>query len=192
MDAKRVVVLDRSVAGPAFIEAVLTALRAFEKTDFQNNIVGPGIERLVHEGLAAHGIATVTGKYLVGGTDGECDQVIDAPAHLVFLECKAKPITRNASAGNDVETILSLGGSVLAAQEQAMGHEVLLRKHGQLHLRESNHVLEWRDQQVDRIAVALFDFGVFQDRTAVTMLLPHLLLARYGATNQLVQQDRKN
>ncbi|KZC35667.1 MULTISPECIES: hypothetical protein [Rhodanobacter] len=192
LNGGKFVVLDKSVAGVAFVEAVISALRDIEKGQFQSEIVGRGLENLVRHELAAHGITTYTGQYVTqAGIDGECDQVIDEAGHLVFLESKAKPLTRNANAGSDVDVIVSLAASAIAAQEQAMGHEVQLRRDKKLHLAESNHDLTWQEQDVDRIAVALFDFGVFQDRTALSKLLQQILPARYNAIDSEAQKLHK-
>lgn len=192
LNGGKFVVLDKSVAGVAFLEAVISALRDIEKGQFQSEIVGKGVENLVRHELAAHGITTYTGEYVTkAGISGECDQVIDEPGHLVFLESKAKALTRNANAGSDVDIVVSLAASVIAAQEQAMGHEVQLRRDTTLHLAESNHDLTWQEQDVDRIAVALFDFGVFQDRTTLSKLLPQILPARYSAIDSEAQKLHK-
>lgn len=192
LDEKNFVVLDRSVAGPAFIEAVLAALRRHGDNQFQADIVGPGIEHVVRNALAEHGVSTWTGDYDVLGIHGECDLVVEAPEHLVFIESKAKPLTRDARAGSDVALTLSLAGSVLAAHEQAMGHEVQLRAHGSLGLLNRSdgvrHNLQWRAQRVDRVALALFDYGVFQDRSAVHLLLRSILPAHYAAVDPGVQR----
>lgn len=192
LNGGKFVVLDKSVAGVAFVEAVISTLRDIEKGQFQSDVVGKGLENLVRQELAAHGITTYTGEYLTqAGINGECDQVIDEARHLVFLESKAKPLTRNANAGSDVDVIVSLAASVIAAQEQAMGHEVQLRRDKTLRLTESNHELTWQGQEVDRIAVALFDFGVFQDRMTLSKLLPQILPARYTAIDSEAQKLHK-
>jgi hypothetical protein len=186
------VVLDKSVAGVAFVEAVISALRDIEKGNFQSVVVGQGLENLVRHELSAHGITTRTGLYRTkAGITGECDQVIDETGHLVFLESKAKPLTRNANAGSDVDVIVSLAASAIAAQEQALGHEVQLRLENTIYLENSNHHLVWQDQEVDRIAVGLFDFGVFQDRTALSKLLPQIRLARYNAIDNEAEKQHK-
>lgn len=189
MNGGKFIVLDKSVAGTAFVEAVISALRNVEKENFQSDVVGPGLENLVRHEFAAHGITTHTGEYRTkAGITGECDQVIDETGHLVFLESKAKPLTRNANAGSDVNVIVSLAASVIAAQEQAMGHEVQLRLEKTIHLDKSDHKLHWEGQEVDRIAVALFDFGFFQDRTALSKLLPEILPGRYNAIDSEAQK----
>jgi len=190
LDAKRVLMLDSAMAGPAFIEAVLSGLRAdIGGNAFQQNFVGPGLEHLLQQELAAHGITLTSGDYDVGGIHGECDGVIDAPGHLVFFENKAKALTRDAGAGSDVAVTLSLAGSVIAAHEQALGHEVELRTHQGLTLVRpgATHELVWQDQQVDRVALALFDYGAFQDRTAVAKLLRHIVAGRYQASDPAQQ-----
>ena len=190
-----VVVLDRSAAGPAFVEAVLAAMRDIVGKTFQDQVVGPGVEHLVRQELLARGITAVRGDYDVPNVHGECDLVIDAADRLAFIELKAKALTRDANAGSDVDVTLSLSGSVIAAQQQAMGHELELRRNGKLTLVEEGSVdsygLTWRGQTVDRIALGIFDYGAFQDRTAVAQLLNHVLGARYDAINDVVRAQRK-
>lgn len=184
--ADQAVVLDRSVAGPAFVEAVLAALRVSTgNKNFQSEVVGPGLETLVQALLGDCGIATVTGDYDEMGVDGECDVVVDCGDRLAFIEVKAKALTRNASAGSDVDATLSLAGSVIAAQQQAMGHEIQLRQAGELRLVDKSKTrratVQWRGQRVERIAVGLFDYGFFQDRTVVAQLLRSVVGGRYSA-----------
>ena len=197
LDGKRAVVIDRSVAGPGMVEAVLSAVRGYEGADtFQGKVIGAGAEALIRLEFAQHGIAIHTGDYDTPKVHGECDIVIDEPDNLAFIESKAKALTRNAANGNDVDVLLSLAGSVVAAMEQSFGHEMQLRQHGELELydketRKLNHTLTWTDQTVDRIALSLYDFGFFQDHTAISKLMWPMLNARYGAIDPAIQNTFK-
>ncbi len=104
------------------------------------------------------------------------------PVHLVFIESTGKPLSRDASAGSVVAVTLSLAGSVSAANEQAFGHEVELRNYGRLKLieRGTAHVLDGKNQRLESIVLALFDYGAFQDHKAVAQLLRHVIAGRYG------------
>lgn len=184
LGADCLLVIDRTLAAPAFVEAVLNAFRP-DIPEFQSKVIGPGLETFVADELSAHGVATVCGNYEPGSSDGECDLVIDSTDRTAFFELKAKALTRDAGAGVDTAVALSLAGSLISAQQQAMGHELRLRKEGQLTLVSkvdgSTHVVDWHGQDVDRIAIGLFDFGGFQDRTAVQQILVHTLRAQYTA-----------
>ncbi|WP_449301649.1 hypothetical protein [Pseudoxanthomonas mexicana] len=195
-DSKRAIVIDRSVAGPAIVEAVLSAIRGYEGADeFQGNVIGAGVETLIRWEFEQHGIAIYTGDYDTPAGQGECDVVLDEPGNVLFIESKAKPLTRNAANGNDVDVLLSLAGSVVAATEQSFGHEVRLRRYGELELYDKKanhtHILKWTDQDVDRIALSLYDFGFFQDQTAISKLVWPMLGARYNAIDPTVQATFK-
>ncbi|HHA2780538.1 TPA: hypothetical protein ACOEQY_000109 [Stenotrophomonas maltophilia] len=198
LDSRRAIIVDRSVAGPGMVEAVLSAVRSQVGADsFQGKVIGAGAEALIRHEFQRHGITLHTGDYDTPMAHGECDVVIDEPGNLVFIESKAKALTRNAASGNDVDVLLSLAGSVVAAMEQSFGHEVQLRKYGKIELydrdgRKPMHTLTWSGQTVDRIALSLYDFGFFQDQTAISKLIWPMLNARYGAIDSAVQKTFKN
>ncbi len=186
-----ILLIDKSVAGPAFIEAVLFAMRAIIGNKFQSDVVGPGLEAFIAKELHTHGVPTFAGDYDVGTVHGECDLVVETTDHIAFFELKSKALTRNASAGSDIAVTLSLAGSLISAQQQAIGHDVQLRKNRALTLTskdtKARYTLEWHGQKVDCIAIGLFDYGGFQDRTAVAHILKHVLGAEYKAVDKAEQ-----
>ncbi|MEB1940257.1 hypothetical protein VDR55_21805, partial [Xanthomonas campestris pv. campestris] len=174
--------LDRSVCAPAFLEAMLTPLRAEIKG--LDDKIGVAIERFLEAEFASHGVPTGGGDYDVGGNHGECDLIIEMPDTVIFSEAKKKTLTRRAKAGSDAHLLVDLANSLLVAQVQAGWHEVRLRQHGHLDLERNGTVmrLELNDRQVERVAVSLFDFGSFQDRILLKQFLEATMYATFTPT----------
>jgi hypothetical protein len=107
---KNLYLLDRSACAGAFLEALLTPLRAAHK-NFEDAQVGPAIERFLRAEFAAHGIPTLTGSYTVDGRSGECDLVVESANNILLLEIKKKALTRRARAGSDAHVLLDLASS---------------------------------------------------------------------------------
>jgi Holliday junction resolvase-like predicted endonuclease len=176
---RRFILLDRSVCAPACLEALLTPLRL--ETKGLDDKVGLAVERFLKEEFASHGVPTGGGDYDCGNEHGECDLVIEAPETVIFSEVKKKTLTRRAKAGSDAHLLLDLAGSLLAAQAQAGWHEVRLRRYGHLDLKRDGNTtrLELNGREVERVAVSLFDFGSFQDRTLLKQFLEATLNASF-------------
>ncbi|GEB43688.1 hypothetical protein GCM10007872_32310 [Gluconobacter sphaericus NBRC 12467] len=168
---RRFVLLDRSVCAPACLEALLGCLRPEVKE--LDKKVGLSIERFLEVEFASHGVLVTGGEYDADGAHGECDLIIDADSVVVLAEVKKKSLTRRARSGSDAHLLLDLAGSLLAAQAQAGWHEVRLSRLGYLDVKRNGITtrLELNDRKIERIAVSLFDFGSFQDRTLLTRFL---------------------
>ena len=172
IDSKTYVLLDRSVCAYAFIEALFSALRP-EITNFDDEQVGPALERFLKEQFSAKGIDVLSGHYFFGGKRMECDLVIETEQTVIFLEIKKKALTRKARTGSDLYLLIDLMNSAFAAHIQTGQHEVILRREGSIELFDNgtSRQLILGDRNIERIAVSLFDFGGFQDRTFLTQLL---------------------
>jgi hypothetical protein len=108
-----------SMAGPSFYEATIAAARAALSPRAVKDLVGKGTERATESLFRFVGIQpTFVGeKYNVGRPDeGECDLVLEDAKFIIFVECKAKPLTRAAMAGASGAAILDYAGGVLKAQ----------------------------------------------------------------------------
>jgi hypothetical protein len=186
---KEVFLLDRSACAGAFLEALLTPLRAAHK-NFDDRQVGPAIEHFVRREFDAHQIPTLTGCYSVDSRAGECDLIVETPEHILFFEIKKKPLTRRAQAGSDAYLLLDLANSLLAAQVQAGWHEVLLRRHGFLDLTHEGTTvrLELNARGVERIAVSLLDYGSFQDRVFVKQFLEGIMNAAFSVNDPVLRE----
>ena len=176
----RYCLIDRSVCGPALLEALLSALRP-EIHELDKNI-GPALERYIESELNVHGVPTKSGDYESDSGNGECDVIAETPDTLVFFEVKKKPLTRRARAGMDAYLLLDLAGSLLDAHAQAGWHDVRLRHAGALNLERDGDstVLKLDGRGIERVALSMLDFGSFQDR----IVLKHFLEATMNAAFQ--------
>lgn len=181
---RRFILLDRSVCAPACIEALLTPLR--RETKNLDDKVGLAVERFLRAEFASHDVPTMMGDYDAGDEHGECDLVVDAPDAVIFFEVKKKPLTRRAKAGSDAHLLLDLAGSLLAAQAQAGRHEVRLRRDGHLDLKSGcvTTNLRLNGRVVERVALALSDFGSFQDRILLKQFLEATMRSRFSTSDQ--------
>lgn len=175
------VLMDRSWCAPAFYEAVADAVR--KRTRDSDSRVGLALERLVKAELEAHGVHVMSGTYSIGGQDGECDAVIETTDHIIFIEMKKKPFTRQSRGGSDVDLFYDLSESLLAAQYQIGKHELLLYRHGVLELHDGAtvHRIERNGRSVERMALSPVDFGAIQDRGVISQILETLMTFRLGA-----------
>ncbi len=179
----RYLIVDRSVCGWGYVEAILTALRPYHK-QFDDN-VGLAIEGFLKEELRSRGVPTISGDYDQNGEHGECDIVAETPQTLIFMELKKKTLTRRARAGVDADLLLDLAGSLLAAQAQAGWHELRLTNVGSLDLVRDGRrqTLSLDERSIEKIAVGMMDFGSFQDRTMLEKFMEATLNINFGSAD---------
>ncbi|MEQ1610403.1 MAG: hypothetical protein ABL956_15770 [Hyphomonadaceae bacterium] len=157
-----------STIGPACYETVAAAVRgAVSKAD-NAHLTGIGTERVVAALLRLNGLApTFEGaKYNEGKSvdAGECDLVLEDDGNVLFVECKAKPLTRAAMAAQPAAAMLDYAGGVLASQVQAMQHERLLVDNGEIVFDDGGR-LAHAGRKVTRLSITLLDHGSLMDRT---------------------------
>lgn len=178
---KHYCLIDRAVCAPACIEAALSALRP-EHRGLDDDI-GKALERFVSSELKTHGVTTMSGEYEHHNGNsrehGECDLIAEVPNTLLFFELKKKALTRRARAGNDVNLLADLAGSLLQAHAQLGWHETRISQSGVLNLDHDGHPTEVKlgDRGIEKFAVSLLDFGSFQDR----IVLKHFFEATLNA-----------
>lgn len=154
-----------SLAGPAFYEAAVTAIRPVLSKSEVKHLAGDGTERVILAMFDLAGLPpTFAGaKYNVNKPDaGECDLVFESETHVVFLECKAKALTRATMAGAPGAALEVYVAGVLNAQSQCLQHERLLRTNGQI-VFEDGRRLDFRDREIVRLSVTLLDHGTLHD-----------------------------
>lgn len=131
------------------------------------------MERFVAQEFTKRQIPILSGEYDHNEEHGECDLIVEVPNMVIFLELKKKALTRQARAGNDVNLLLDIAGSLLDAQAQAGWHEVRLTQRGEINLfyngTESTIKLDGR--KIEKIAVSMLDYGSFQDRIILKRFL---------------------
>lgn len=177
----RFLIVDRSICGWGYVEALLTALRPSDK-QFDDK-VGTAIENFLKDELSSRGVHTVSGDYELNGEHGECDLVAVTPQTLIFMELKKKSLTRRARTGVDADLLLDLAGSLLAAQAQAGWHELRIKKAGALDLSSNGgqQHLSLDGRETEKIAVDMHDFGSFQDRIILEKFMVATLNANFGS-----------
>lgn len=184
------VLVNPSWCAPAFYEAIANTLRKCGYPGDVGSAIGKATERLVRRELKQHGIVVRSGSYNMDGQEGECDAVVETEADIILIELKAKALTRRSREGSDVQLLIDLAESLVAAQLQLGQHEILLRRHGHLDLKQpdgSLYRLELRGRQIERIATTLLDFGGLQDRTVLRHVLSVLTSTRYGTRDEKKQ-----
>jgi hypothetical protein len=175
----RYLIIDRSMCGWGYVEALLTALRPLDR-DLDTK-VGTAI---VEAEFVSRGVEVFSGDYDEGG-HCECDIAVPTPEVLVFLELKKKTLTRRARAGSDAELLLDLAGSLLDAHAQAGWHELRTTRAGFLDLMRDGetHRLSLDGRGIEKIALGMLDFGSFQDRIVLKQFLEATLNVSFGSSN---------
>ena len=175
-----VLLMDARGCGPAFYEAIAAVTRSIWGEDSENQI-GKAAERFVNQTLRSHGIKSVAGRYQVKEISGECDSIVETSHLVIFAELKKKALTRAAKAGTDINLIVDLAASLLAAYLQAAGHEILIRELGRLDL--ENDTGQWAvslaGRDVETVVLSLLDFGSLNDRNLMMQFLRSFLQASF-------------
>ena len=173
-----------SLAGPAFYEATMAALRPLLRKAQLPDPQGDGTERVVGTLLRDAGLnVTAAGaSYNLGpNEEGECDFVIENDKRILLVECKAKPLTRDAMAGVQGDALLDFAGGMFAAQAQALRHERILRTRGRIDFCDGTPSLVWRQREITRLSVTLLNHGALQDRAILWSLYEALIQAKAEA-----------
>jgi hypothetical protein len=160
---------DRAMAGPAFYEATMAALRKIQPPGSLNNFMGKAMERLVVRLLADAGMppSHQAAIYrLAGFGDGECDLILETATHIVFIECKAKALTRKAMSDEPGSALLDFGDSILTAYVQALRHERILRERGRIDF-VAQPALDWCGRKIVHLGISLLDLGSLQERMTI-------------------------
>ncbi|MER2218877.1 hypothetical protein [Methylobacterium brachiatum] len=178
-----------STAGPAFYEAVAMALRGKLTSDEMNALTGTGLETAVGALLRfRHLEPSVQSKNYGPAEDrGECDLVVEDDQTILFLECKAKALTRAAMAGDPQDALFAYLQGVVASQAQALHHETVLRRNGQITF-DDGSILEHRGREIVRVSVTLFDHGTLQDRFLFANLSGVLAAIELSASSELADK----
>lgn len=180
------ILLNPSWCAPAFYEAFAGAIRNCEYPSDVQSEIGKATERLIHRELEGFTIIR-SGTYKMSGQEGECDAFIETEKAIVFLELKAKSLTRKSREGNDAQLLIDLMNSLVASQIQLGRHELILLQNGHIDLLQSDgtqYRLELRGRQIERVSATLLDFGGFQDRITLRNVMNVLTATRYAPVNK--------
>ena len=124
-----------STIGPALFEATFAATITVSSNQAISDLRGGGTERLTKHVFSKRGLHPTfeNAKYDLGPVGaGECDFVFEDDQNVVFVECKAKALTRAAMTGAQGEALLDFAGGLFASQAQALRHERILRSAGSI------------------------------------------------------------
>ena len=183
-----------SLIGPAFFEAIFTALKSISTPQVISRLRGDGTERLTRHVFKKHGFLPVleNAKYNLGPNDnGECDLVFEDDENIVLVECKAKALTRGAMTGAQGDALLDFAGGLFASQAQALRHERILRTLGEINFLDERR-LDFRNRRITRLAVTLVDHGTLQNNWILNSVYHALLSAQvscppdYSKRNQVI------
>lgn len=178
------ILMDKSWCSPNYYEAIATALRT--KISDLDSKIGNQLEIFLQKKLTGKGIAFSTGNYHVDEIDGECDLVIESEKGIILIEFKKKVLTRKSKSGIDINILLDLADSILAAQLQAGRTEIILREKGSITLTskgQKNTIVNFKDRKIERVALTQLEFGGFQDRTIINEFLKSLLTHNFGTSS---------
>ena len=107
--------------------------------------------------------------------------------HIFFLECKKKPLTNAARAGNVLSAAVDLAQAFMMPLVQMNRHEAQLRAGGITFL--NGQVLQLDGRDIQRIAITMTDHGSMQDRMFLRAVLIGLWGARLAAFDPAHQAD---
>ena len=188
-----------TMLGPAFFEATMSALRPHIPKSTADDLSGKGTERVAKEVFRRAGFHPTheAAKYSLSSIgDGECDFIFETEKTLLFVECKAKALTRATMAGISGEALLDFAGGIFSAQKQALRHERILRQLGEITF-EDGTKLRWNNRKIFRLSVTLLDLGAMQDRVLFSSLFNALSRSSvqaspgYGKTKQVAELNEE-
>ncbi len=139
--------------------------------------------------LAVAGVKSRSGEYKVlkcswdRAKQAECDAVVETDNEILFLEVKAKSLTRAAQAGDTHVLIDDLAGSLIDAHTQALKHELRLRTYGTLEF-ENGDTLVHSGRKIERIVVSVSDFGCLHSRSIFEKFLALCSRSNLGSYSQ--------
>lgn len=124
------------------------------------------------------GIPFKKGKYAIRtDEEAECDFVIEDDTRVVFIETKNKPLTKKSKSGGQVEILNDLLSSFVSEMEQTARHRVYLQKYGHIKFNDGTE-LHLNGRSIERVGIALEEFGSIQSRATVLDLLRNLYISR--------------
>ncbi|MCW3116664.1 MAG: hypothetical protein JWM28_746 [Chitinophagaceae bacterium] len=183
---------DKSWCAAAFYEVLATLVRGLDTKDNESNKkIGPALEQFVYEKFNKKGIDVLHGNYATGSVvKGEADGLVETENAIVLFEIKKKVLTRRSKTGSAVALIIDLAGSLLEAQVQAGRTELLLRQKGFIELENAGQItrIDFKDREIERLAISQWDFGSFQDRSIINSILSILINTEYT----LIKEDSKS
>lgn len=110
----------------------------------------------------------------ISSQHGECDFILETTKKIYFIESKKKNLCRATYNGDVISAYTDLTKSLFASQEQALRHELLLKRNNTL-VFESQKQLNLNGKDVVRISITTFDFKSLQQQIFARNLLTYSL-----------------
>ena len=142
----------------------------------------------MHKQFALHDIPSKTGRYFIKKVQGDCDASIEDDEHLLLMELKKKTMTRQAKSGHLFRILLDLAAALFIPQQQAFKTETFLLENGKIDLDKDGKLdeLENKNKHIEKLAVALTDFGSLHDRAIFDRVLDIFLRYDFNFKEQEV------
>lgn len=190
--------LPRSTASRAVMNASLRWIEETWKKKIKsksgdegfNEELGKALEAFVLGQFRLRRVLATHGKYKAGKDDGECDIVVETETHVVFVEIKAKQLTREARSYDTNKAVVDLAAAVAFPLAQAMEHHAHLIKRGVLELvsPDGTTIISLRDREVLKVAVCRGELLSLHDRP----YLQHFLSAVFDKDITESGQDEES
>jgi hypothetical protein len=183
-----------SLLGPALFEATFAALKSISPDPVIAKLRGDGTERLAYHVFGKRGFrpSFENAEYDLGPAEkGECDLIFEDEQNIIFVECKAKALTRGAMTGAQGDALLDFAGGLFASQAQALKHERILWSLGAITFLDGRR-LEFRDRRITRLTVTLADHGTLQNRWMLNMVYQALLSVRVTCSPDYPKKKQVN
>lgn len=150
-----------------------SATEKLASSGFQTNRIGNLHESFVKKELIKRNITISENKFYkipksirnelsTRRDQGECDLIIETNETIIFIELKCKTLTAEARGGNTLKIVSDFTKSFFNAIYQAGIHEYILRRDGALKFTDGT-MLEFKNRNVEKISLSLFDFRGLQD-----------------------------
>jgi hypothetical protein len=179
------VIPPRGMAARATFERIYALLREANVANLETQM-GAALERMAAEAmsLTGHTPAYVGLKYRIPGqrkrdASYELDIADESDEYISFIECKKKPLTNAARAGNTLSAAADLASAFLMPLAQMNRHEAQLRASGISF--DNGHLLTLKGRKIQRIAVTMTDHGSMQDQMFIRAVLMGLWGAKFTA-----------
>lgn len=131
-------------------------------------------------------IEVSTGKYEANNKTYECDLVLENASRIMFIESKAKALTKAARAGFDIAIIKDLMDSLVYGIIQSGRHSHKIAEDKSIPLINSTNeevTIDLAGRQLERLTITLHDFGGFQDRMVIDQILTNHVQIKYHAVD---------
>ncbi|MBB4427863.1 hypothetical protein GGD66_006446 [Bradyrhizobium sp. CIR48] len=182
----------RAILGRAIYERVYALLRGGKNSQLER-VMGAALELLTADAIASTGKAPeILGEQYKEGAARksptfEVDLASETDRDLILLECKKKPLTNAARAGNSLSAAVDLAQGFLDPLVQMARHEKHLYGSG-LHF-VSGKSLHLNGRHLTKVSVTMTDHGSMQDRVFLRGLIGALYGVKLTAVDPANQRE---